>query len=364
MSIEIIGMITAAPASEVDQPLGDAVDPAFVARFAQAHEAAGFDRVLVGYFSNGPEGAVVSSFAAAATRKLGILLAYRPGMIAPPLAARQLATLDQFSGGRLALNVVSGGNDEDLQRDGDYLNHAQRYARTEEYLQALKAIWTADQPVDFSGDFYRFQGASPAVRCTQRPHIPIYFSGASAAAVQVAAQHADTYMLWGEPLASVAQQVASVRAAAAAHGRTPRFSVSFRPIVAGTEEAAWKRAAEILEQIRENRIRLGLPLTEHAPENVGSQRLLAAAGQGEVLDSRLWMGVARLTGARWNSTSLVGTPEQVAAALGEYYKLGVSTFLIRGFDPLGDAITYGQGLIPAIHEHIARLGNSVEETLQ
>ncbi|MGE1924816.1 LLM class flavin-dependent oxidoreductase [Pseudomonas aeruginosa] len=146
-----------------------------------------------------------------------------------------------------------------------------------------------------------------------------------------------------------------MRAAAKAQGRDPRFSVSFRPIVADTEEAAWKRAAEVLEQVRENRARLGLPLRDHQPQNVGSQRLLAAAEQGEVLDSRLWTGVARLTGARWNSTALVGTPEQVAAALGEYYRLGVSTFLIRGFDPLGDAVRYGQGLIPAIHDHIARL---------
>ncbi|WP_305846161.1 LLM class flavin-dependent oxidoreductase [Pseudomonas aeruginosa] len=311
-------MITATPSSEVDQPLGEAVDAGFVRRFAQAHEDAGFDRVLVGYFSNAAEGAVVSSFVAAATRRLGVLLAYRPGVIAAPLAARQLATLDQFSEGRLALNVVSGGNDEDLARDGDYLDHDRRYARTDEYLQALRAIWTATGPVDFDGEFYRFQGASPAVRPRQSPHIPIYFSGSSDAAIEVAARHADTYMLWGEPLAAVDGHIRRVRAAAKAQGRDPRFSVSFRPIVADTEEAAWKRAAE-------------------------------------VLDSRLWTGVARLTGARWNSTALVGTPEQVAAALGEYYRLGVSTFLIRGFDPLGDAVRYGQGLIPAIHDHIARL---------
>ncbi len=318
MSVEILGMITATPSSEVDQPLGEAVDAGFVRRFAQAHEDAGFDRVLVGYFSNAAEGAVVSSFVAAATRRLGVLLAYRPGVIAAPLAARQLATLDQFSEGRLALNVVSGGNDEDLARDGDYLDHDRRYARTDEYLQALRAIWTATGPVDFDGEFYRFQGASPAVRPRQSPHIPIYFSGSSDAAIEVAARHADTYMLWGEPLAAVDGHIRRVRAAAKAQGRDPRFSVSFRPIVADTEEAAWKRAAE-------------------------------------VLDSRLWTGVARLTGARWNSTALVGTPEQVAAALGEYYRLGVSTFLIRGFDPLGDAVRYGQGLIPAIHDHIARL---------
>lgn len=355
MSAEILGMITAAPGSEVDQPLGEAVDTAYVQQFAQAHEQAGFDRILIGYFSNGPEGSIVASYAAAATRTLGLLLAYRPGVIAPPLAARQLATLDQFSGGRLALNVVSGGNDADLQRDGDFLDKQQRYARTDEYLQALRAIWTAREPVDFEGHYYRFKGASPAVRTLQRPHIPLYFSGSSAEAIQVAARHADVYMLWGEPLAAVREHLDKVRRALQAHGRSARFSVSFRPIVADTEEAAWKRAAEILEQVRENRIRLGLPLGGHQPENVGSQRLLAAARQGEVLDQRLWTGVANLTGAQWNSTALVGTHEQVAGALAEYYKLGVSTFLIRGFEPLADTTRYGQGLIPALREQIAGL---------
>ncbi len=355
MSVEIIGMITATPSAEVDQPLGEAVDAGFVRDFARAHEQAGFDRALVGYFSNGAEGAVVSSFIAAATERLGILLAYRPGVIAPPLAARQLATLDQFSNGRLALNVISGGSDADQQRDGDWLDHDQRYARSEEYLQALKSIWTANGPVDHDGRFYRFKGALPNVRPQQKPHIPIYFSGSSSAAIEVAARHADTYMLWGEPLADFAEHVRRVRAAAREQGRSPRISVSFRPIVADTEEGAWKRAAEILERIRENRLRLGLPLQDHAPANAGSQRLLAAAHRGEVLDERLWTGVARLTGAQWNSTALVGTPEQVAAALGRYYQHGASTFLIRGFDPLDDARLYGRGLIPAIREHIAAL---------
>ncbi len=355
MSVEIIGMITATPSAEVDQPLGDAVDADFVRRFAQAHEQAGFDKALVGYFSNGAEGAVVSSFIAAATKRLGILLAYRPGVIVPPLAARQLATLDQFSNGRLSLNVISGGSDTDQQRDGDWLDHDQRYARTEEYLQALKAIWTAQGPVDHEGRFYRFKGALPTVRPRQKPHIPIYFSGSSPAALEVAARHADTYMLWGEPLADFAEHVQHLRRIAQPQGRSPRISVSFRPIVADTEEAAWKRAADILERIRDNRERCGLPLHGHAPGNAGSQRLLAAAQRGEVLDERLWTGVARLTGAQWNSTALVGTPEQVAAALGRYWAYGASTFLIRGFDPLADAELYGRGLIPAIREHIAHL---------
>ncbi|VVD66266.1 alkanesulfonate monooxygenase [Pandoraea aquatica] len=353
MSVEIIGMITAAPGSEVDQPTGAAVDPTFITRMAQAHETAGFDRALIGYFSNGPEGSLVSSHVAAATQRLGILLAYRPGVIAAPLAARQLATLDQFSRGRVALNVVSGGNDADLRRDGDFLDHDARYTRTDEYLDALKRIWTADAPVDFDGEHYRFEQASPAVQTWQKPHIPIYFSGASDAAIDVAARHADTYMLWGEPLDAVEALVNRVRTAAKRYGRKPRFSISFRPIVADTEAQAWARADDVLRQVKATRASLGL--RAEAPENVGSQRLLAAAQRGDVVDERLWMGVAKATGARWNSTALVGTAEQVAQSLGRYYALGVDTFLIRGFDPLGDTIRYGESLIPAIRRHTAEL---------
>lgn len=361
MSAEIIGMVTATPSTEVDQPIAGAVDPEYVSRFAKAHEAAGFDKVLVGYFSNGAEGAVVSSFIAAATEKLGILLAYRPGVIAPPLAARQLATLDHFSRGRLALNVITGGSDTDQQRDGDFLTHDQRYQRTREYLEILKRIWTSTAPVDYHGEFYRFVGALTDVKPLQQPHIPVYFSGASAAAIEVAADYADTYMLWGEPVADFAAQTRRVRQAAHAKGRQPRFSVSFRPIVADTEQQAWARAYEIFERMRDTRQRLGLPVSDHAPANAGSQRLLAAAQRGEVLDERLWMGIAQLTGAQWNSTALVGTPEQVAKALGNYYQHGASAFLLRGFDPLEDTIRYGTGLIPALREHLSGLRPVAEQ---
>ncbi|MCO3251824.1 LLM class flavin-dependent oxidoreductase [Pseudomonas aeruginosa] len=344
-------MITATPSSEVDQPLGEAVDAGFVRRFAQAHEDAGFDRVLVGYFSNAAEGAVVSSFVAAATRRLGVLLAYRPGVIAAPLAARQLATLDQFSEGRLALNVVSGGNDEDLARDGDYLDHDRRYARTDEYLQALRAIWTATGPVDFDGEFYRFQGASPAVRPRQSPHIPIYFSGSSDAAIEVAARHADTYMLWGEPLAQAAETISAVREQARSNGREVEFSLSFRPILGRTEDEAWAKAEAIRASAGARLGEAGFP--KGKPQSVGAQRLLKAVEQGERLDERLWTGIARLVGGGHNSTALVGTAEQVADALLAYYDLGVRNILIRGFDPLADAVEYGRELIPLTRAKVA-----------
>jgi alkanesulfonate monooxygenase len=238
-------------------------------------------------------------------------------------------------------------------RDGDTLSKDERYARTDEYLAILKRIWTERGPVDHDGRYYQFKGASTAVRCVQAPHIPIYFGGASDAAIEVAGKHADVYALWGETQAQVREIIARVRAAAARHGRTVRFSLSLRPVLAATEDAAWARAEDIKARIVTLREKSALKVTDHAPANEGSRRLLAAAASGDRLDRRLWTGAAAVTGARGNTTGLVGTPRQVAEALLDYYDLGVTTFLIRGFDPLNDAIDYGRELLPLTRQLIA-----------
>jgi alkanesulfonate monooxygenase len=354
MSVEFIGMIGTQPASEIHPPRGAAIDVDYVRRFSQAHEQADFDRILIGYFSNGADGFVVASYAAFVTEKLGLMLAHRPGFVAPTLAARKLATLDHFSGGRLAVHIISGGDDADQNKDGDFLAHDERYARTDEYVEVLRRIWTADKPVDHQGRYYAFRRSFSDVKPRQKPYPPIYFGGSSDAAIAIAGKHADVYALWGEPQAEAAKTIARVRAAAALHGRKVRFSLSMRPILARSEEEAWSRARRILETIRETGGRAMLGAPGKAPQNVGSQRLLAAAAKGEVLDQRLWTAVAAATGARGNTTALVGTPAQVAESLIAYYELGVTTFLIRGFDPLEDAIDYGRELIPIVRREIAR----------
>lgn len=350
MSINVFGMISHRLASEIITPRAPFFDHDFIRDFAQAHERGGFDRILVGYYSNAPDGFLVAAHAAASTERIGLLLAHRPGFVAPTVAARKLATLDWLTRGRLALHVISGGSDADQRRDGDDLDHDARYRRTAEYLEILKRVWTADGPVSHHGDFYRFEETPPDVRPWQRPHPPIFFGGSSPAAVEVGAKHVDTYMVWGEPLADVRATIAAVRAAAARHGRAVQFSVSFRPILGPTEERAWARAGVIHRSILASR-----PGAPAAPQNAGSQRLLAAAARGEVHDRCLWTPIAAATGARGNTTALVGTPEQVADALVEYYKLGVGTVLIRGFDPLNDAIDYGRELVPLVREKVARL---------
>ncbi len=353
--VEFIGMIHHREQSEIHPAKpGLVLDRGYIREFAVAAETAGFDRVLVGYHSDAPDGFLVAALAAAHTEKLGFLVAHRPGFVAPTVAARKFNSLDQITGGRAAIHVISGGDDVDQHRDGDWLGKDERYARTDEYVHILKRVWTEPGPFDHRGEYYHIEGASTAFRTFQQPRIPIYFGGASEAAIAVAGKHADVYMLWGETHEQVREVIARVRAAAARHGREVGFSLSFRPILAATEDAAWARAERIKQTIVTLRGAAALGPNVRTPPNEGSRRLLEAAAQGERLDKRLWTGAAAATGARGNTTSLVGTPEQVAEALLDYYDMGVHTFLLRGFDPLADAVEYGVSLLPATKALLAR----------
>ena len=354
MTVEFIGFIGTNHQSEIHPAEGPVVDPGYVERIARVHEDGGFDRALVAFGSTGPESQLVVAHAAAVTKRLGFMIAHRPGFTAPTIAARQLATLDQFTGGRVAVHIITGGSDDEMAKDGDHLTKDERYARTDEYLDIVKQEWTSPAPFDYQGTYYDVRQAFGAVKPLQAPHIPIYFGGSSDAAIPVAGKHADIFALWGETHAQVRETIAKVRASAARHLRQVKFSLSLRPVLAATEAEAWERAQYIEEQTRALREKAGLPTSGHRPPNVGAQRLLDAARTGTRLDKRLWTGVAAITGAAGNSTGLVGTPEQVADALLDYYDLGVTTFLIRGFDPLDDAIAYGSDLIPLVRDLVER----------
>lgn len=355
MSLEFIGFIGPQESSESLAPRGPNVDTAFIKAFAQAQEYGGFDKALLAVNTASADSFPLAAYTAAITERLGLLVAHRPGFQAPTFAARQFATLDQLSNGRAAINVITGGDGGDLQRDGDFLAHDERYGRTDEYLEVFKKVWTNDKPFDHQGAHYRIEDNHTQVKPVQKPHLPIYFSGASDAAVQVAARHADVYMMWGEPLAQIRDRIAKVRAAAAAYGRDKhiRFSLSLRPILGATEEEAWARANRILEGAKALIGTNGFAKFRSHNANVGSDRLVSIAREARVHDKRLWTEIAALTGAAGNSTSLVGTPDQVAEAVADYYDLGVTTFLFRGFDPLRDAAEYGQELLPRVRALVA-----------
>src|SRR4051794_37614003 len=170
MSIEFIGMIQTQKVSETHAASGPAIDRDYVRAFAQAHEQAGFDRVLVPHHSTGPSATLTIAYAAAHTEKIHFMLAHRPGFTAPTLAARQIASLDQFSGGRLGVHFISGGSDDEQKRDGDYLSHDQRYERTDEYLSILRRVWASEQPFDHDGKHYRFEQGFSEVKPLQQLH--------------------------------------------------------------------------------------------------------------------------------------------------------------------------------------------------
>jgi|SRR5271165_7150518 len=351
MSVEFIGFIGTRLQSEIIAPQAPVLDPAYVEQAARIHEDGGFDRALIAFHSTSPESILVAVHAASVTKRLGLLIAHRPGFTAPTLAARQFATLDVLTGGRIALHVITGGNDAELRQDGSYIGKDERYVRTDEYLDIVRREWTSTTPFDHQGTYYQVEQAFSAVKSPPQPHIPVYFGGASDAAIRVAGKHADVYALWGETYARVAELVGRVRAEAARNNREIRFSLSLRPILADTEEKAWAKADEILRRARDLAARNN-SFRKAPPENEGSPRLIAAARQGARLDKRLWTEIAGLLGAQGNSTALVGTPEQVADTLLDYHDLGITTFLIRGFDPLEDAIAYGRDLLPLTRELI------------
>lgn len=357
MPVEFIGMLRTRDASELTGPpntINDTViDRDYIRDFARAHEDGGFERVLIGYFSSGPDGWSIASYAAGVTERLSFLIAHRPGFVAPTLAARKAITLDHLTGGRIALHIITGGSDAEQQMDGDWIGHDVRYQRTDEYLDILKRVWTSDEPFDHEGEFYKIKGAYSAIKPLQQPRIPLYFGGASGSAVTVGAKHADVYALWGEPIAATKERIAAVRAAAP-EGRELRFSLSLRLILGPTEEKAWEKAHDYLERIVSFRGGERVAAGSARPGAVGSQRLLDFAAQQEVFDKRLWTPIALATGAAGNTTALVGTPEQVAESLLDYYDAGITTILIRGFKPLEDATEYGRDVLPLVKAEVAR----------
>ena len=368
MPIEFIGLISTKDASETRFAAGPVIDREYTRRITRAHEDSDFDRVLIGTGSAWPEATQVAAYAAQHSERLGFLVSHRPGFVAPTLAARTFASLDQFSGGRIALHTITGAADAEMARDGDHLTKDERYARTDEYLGILKLAWTSDTPFDYDGRYYRIKDFWTDLRAVQQPRIPLYFGGSSEAAYPSARS-----MQTPTPCSASRSRRPGSRSPASAPrprlpgGRRPGISVSFRPILGATEELAWERAHRILATTRENMAAGGSfgkavkRLAGDRPASVGSERLLAAAAAGELHDRCLWTPIAATTGAAGNSTALVGTPETVAQALLDYVDIGATTLLIRGFDPYDDAIDYGRELIPLVRAEVARRESAASE---
>ena len=354
MPVKIIGMIGAQMEGVAVHLIKGKISRDYVIEFTRLHEHWDYDSVLVGYYAAAAEGFGIALYAAVHTERIKFLIAHRPGSVAPALAARQVATFDQLTQGRMALHIIAGTSDQDQASEGDFLPKHDRYRRAGEYLDVMRRIWTSDGPFDHHGEFYRVEGAYSDIKPYQLPYPPLFFGGSSDGALQMGAEHCDVFAIFGEPLAETRDRIDDFRRRAARFGRKAGFNMSLRPIMAASEGEAWDKAQHLLADVESK--------TGAAPQptNHSSERLLAFAARGDVHDERLWMGIARATGAPGNTSCLVGTPEQVAAAVLQYYRLGIHSFLLRGFENPDDTIAIGRDLIPLIRAGAAEIDRQAE----
>jgi alkanesulfonate monooxygenase len=349
MPVEFISAISPTNVSEIN-PGRRGIDVGNARRYARALDDGGFDYTLVAYHSSAADANQVAQFVVNHTERIKPMLAHRPGVIFPTHAARTFATLDQIAKGRLAIHIISGGNDAEQRREGDYLSKSERYERSDEYIQVLRRAWSSSAPFSHTGKYFRFEDFHSDV-LPYGDTIPVSVGGSSEDAYRVGGQQGDIFGLWGEPLAETKQQIDAVNAYADEVGRAhPRIWVSFRPIVAPTDDLAWARAHRILAAAK--------PLTGRgsAPQNVGSQRLLELAQRGELHDRALWTPLVTATNAGGSSTALVGSPETVAAALLDYVDIGCELLSIRGYDPFNDAIDYARFVLPLVRQELVHRG--------
>jgi alkanesulfonate monooxygenase len=332
------------------------LDPVMTDRFARTLDDYGFDYTLLGYSSNGVDPFVVASRVLARTERLKTIVALRPNIVHPTVAAQSLATLDHLGGGRTIVHIISGGSDAEQRKQGDYLPKSERYARSAEYIEILRRVWTEEAPISHEGAHYRFEEFGPGSQPLSGGPLPISIGGASDEAFDVGSRLADVFTLWGEPLQETADQIARVRTLAAAAGRDPdaiRFWVTFRPVVAETEELAWRKAEQIVGQSG-GQLWAGARNRADPPANVGSLRLREIAERSERHDTALWMPRS-IAGTGGASSLLVGTPDTIASAIEAYVDLGADIISLPSAGNLDGTIDTGRYIIPLVRERLGQL---------
>ncbi|WP_229400730.1 LLM class flavin-dependent oxidoreductase [Micromonospora okii] len=317
----------------------------YLAEVARAAEAAGFAALLTPVGSGCPDPWIVCAAVAQRTDRIGMLVAVRAGFALPTLIAQQAEAFQAVSGGRLALNVVTGGDPAEQRAYGDFLDHDARYARTREFLQVLRRAWRGG-PFDFAGEHYRVTGGGLAAPLAAPP--PLYFGGASPAAEAVAAEQADTYLMWGEPPAAVAARVARVRALAARRGRTLRTGIRLHVIARPTAAEAWAETDRLLAGMSPERIAAAQARFARM-DSVGQARMAALHGgsaDGLTVAPNLWAGVGLVREGA--GTALVGSYAEVAARIDEYAALGVDEFVLSGWPHREEAERVGAEVLPRV----------------
>ncbi|MFT4084006.1 MAG: LLM class flavin-dependent oxidoreductase [Nocardioides sp.] len=355
-TVEFISLSHLNPATELNPIKTRGIELSYFRTYVRALEDGGYDYTLLPYGSGTADSFVVASAVGALTERIKPIVALRPNTALPQVAAQQLATLDQLTEGRAVVHLISGGSDAEQARHGDYLPKERRYARTSEYIDLLRRSWTEKAPFSHDGEFYSFDGFGPGF-APYGDTIPISIGGSSDEAFEVGGAKADVFSFWGEPLADIRGQIERVNAIAERHGRpNPRIWVTFRPIIAKTDELAWAKAHDYVGRIADTFAKAAFGKQLHAqgePQNVGSKRALEFAAKSDLYDRALWTRTAAATNATGASTALVGSPETVAAAILDYVDLGADLVSIRGYDTLADAVDYGRYVLPLVRQELA-----------
>ena len=327
----------------------------YLKQVAVAADSLGYEGVLIPTGRSCEDPWVVAASLLPATRHLKFLVAVRPGLHQPALAARMAATFDRLSGGRLLINLVTGGDQAELEGDGVFLDHATRYEQSAEFIRIWREILARShdgESFDYEGQHLSVKGAKLLFPPLQKPHPPVYFGGSSAAAHDLAAEQVDAYLTWGEPPAEVARKVADVRERAAKQGRTVTFGIRLHVIVRETEEQAWAAAEELISHVDDDTVVRAQAV--FARMDSEGQRRMAALHAGGAKRSRkdleispnLWAGVGLVRGGA--GTALVGDPQTVAARIEEYAALGLDTFVLSGYPHLEEAYRFAELVFPRL----------------
>jgi alkanesulfonate monooxygenase len=332
-------------------------DHAYFKQIAIAADSLGYEGVLLPTGRSCEDSWIVAASLIDATKRLKFLVALRPGLVAPSQSARMAATLDRLSGGRLLVNLVTGGDAEELAGDGQFLDHAARYEQSAEFIR----IWRELLARSHDGDGFDFDGQHLSVKAgkvlyppVNRPYPPVFFGGSSAPAHELAAAQVDTYLTWGEPPAEVQKKLADVRERAAAHGRQLRYGIRLHVIVRETEDEAWRAAGELLSELDEATVAAAQARFK-GMDSVGQRRMAELHGgrfnkadvrQGLEIAPNLWAGVGLVRGGA--GTALVGSPQQVADRINEYAALGLEYFILSGYPHLDEAHRFAELVFPLL----------------
>lgn len=326
---------------------GRAVTPEYLRQLAGAIDQLGYAGALLPTGKSCEDAWITAASLIAVTQRMKFLVAIRPGISSPGMAARMAATFDRLSGGRLLVNVVTGGDPTELAGDGLHLTKEERYHLTDEFLTVWRRVM-AGETVDLEGDYLQVRGAKLLFPPVQNPHPPLYFGGSSPLAKQVAARQVDLYLTWGEPPAQVAEKIAEVRQLAAQQGRTLRFGIRLHVIVRDTTAQAWEAANDLLRYLDDDTLAAAQRALSQA-DSEGQQRMLALhGGRRDRLEvsPNLWAGVGLVRGGA--GTALVGDPETVAARMQEYIDLGIDTFIFSGYPHLEEAYRFAELVFPRL----------------